>query len=127
MSALHKPMKAEIEARLAAFHSATAAGSSEDAVYALLSLCASLARDTAQRSWTLRFEAEDRDDLMREDEDELVFICLQMPLSQIYPELPGQIEGVLRDAFDDEHFRLEDPEGWADINDEGQGDSEALQ
>ena len=127
MSTLHEPMKATIEEKLVALQTAIDTLDGDGAVYGLLDVCAAVARDAAQRSWTLHYDSEDRDDLMSEAEDALVFEVLQIRFSRIYPELTGQVEGVLRDCFDDEHFRLEDPEGWAEINAEGQDSTGALQ
>ncbi len=116
MSTLHEPTKATIEEKIAALQSALDACDGDAAVYGLLGVCAAMARDAAQRSWTLHYESEDRDDLMSEAEDALVFEVLQIRFSRIYPELTGQVESVLREAFEDEHFRLEDPLGWAEMN-----------
>lgn len=116
MSALHEPLKAEMAARITAAEAAAGAGNGDDAVFAMLDAFAALGRDTAQRSWLVHHEAEDRDERMKEDEDGLVFECLKTRFSEVYPELPGQVEAVLREAFDDEHFRLEDPLGWEEMN-----------
>ena len=127
MSAPHEPMQAKIEDKLVALQSAIDALDGDAAVHGLLDVCAAMARDTAQRSWTVHHQREDRDDLMSEAEDDLVFQVLQIRFSRIYPELTGQVESVLREAFEDEFFRCEDPLGWAEMNDETPGSTGALQ
>ncbi len=127
MSVLHEPMKATVEEKLVVLQSAIDALDGDAAVHGLLDVCAAMARDAAQRSWTLQHDAEDRDDLMSEAEDSLVFEVLQIRFSRIYPELTGQVEAVLREAFEDEFFRCEDPLGWAEMNDETPGSTGALQ
>ena len=119
MSALHFPFKAEIEERMVAVHVAAAAGDGDTAIFCLLDVFAALGRDAAQQAWLQHYDTADRDERMEANEDELVFTCLKSSWSGIYSELPGQIEGVLRETFEDEHFRLEDPIGWAEMNDEG--------
>ena len=119
MTALHQPLKAQIEEKMLAVTIAAQAGDGDGAIFCLLDVFAAIGRDTAQQSWLKHYDAEDRDERMEEDEDELVFQCRRSSWSNIYPELPGQIEGVLRETFQDEHFRLEDPLGWAEMNDEG--------
>ncbi len=109
---LHEPMKALIKERLEAVIAAGAAADLNTAIFSLLDVFDGIGRNVAQVSWTLHYEAKHRDDLMKDDEDLLVFQALQIPLSTIYPELPAQVEGVIRDAFDDEHYRLEDPAAW---------------
>ena len=126
MSALHQPLKARIAEKVTEAGVAAKAGDVDGAIFGLLDAFAAIGRDFAQHSWLKHHEADDRDDRMQEAEDELVFECLKSPWSQIYPELPGQVEGVLRETFEDEHFRLEDPLGWADMNDEGQDATEVL-
>lgn len=127
MSALHLPLAAEIVEKGSAAAAAAEAGNADAAVFALLDVFAALGRYTAQHSWLNHFDADDRDERMEADEDELVFKCLKSSWSRLYPELSGQVEGVLRDAYEDEQFRLEDPAGWADMNSEDVDWSEALQ
>lgn len=124
MSALHLPLKMAIEQSMLAVEAAARAGDANAAVFRLLDVFAAIGRDAAQQAWLEHYDAEERDERMREDEDALVFTCLMAPWSKIYPELPRQIESVLREAYQDEHFRCEDPAGWADINDEGTGQPE---
>ena len=126
MSGLHQPLKAKIAEKIDEANLAAEAGDVNAAIFGLLDMCAALARDVAQSSWLLHYEDEDRDEKMSDVVDDLVFAALQMPLSKIYPELPGQVKSVLLDAFDDEHFRLEDPLGWTEINDDNLEMSEAL-
>ena len=127
MSALHLPLKAVIEEHLLAVEVAAAAGDGAGAIFSLLDVFAAIGRDTAQQSWLKHYDAEDRDDLMEEVENELVFQGLKSSWSKIYPELPRQIESVLRETFQDEHFRLEDPLGWAEMNDDSFGETEVFQ
>ena len=121
MSALNQPLKARIVEKVTEARAAAEAGDVDGAIFGLLDAFAALGRDLAQHSWLKHHDAEDRDDRMQEAEDELVFECLKSSWSQIYPELPGQVEGVLRETFEDEHWRLEDPLGWAEMNDESSG------
>ena len=127
MSVLHEPMKATVEEKLVALQSAIDALDGDAAVHSLLDVCAAMARDAAQRSWTVHHQSEDRDDLMSEAEDDLVFQVLQIRFSRIYPELTGQVEAVLREAFEDEFFRCEDPLGWWEMNDEALASTGASQ
>ena len=127
MSALHLPLKTVIEEHMLAVETAAAAGDGDAAIFSLLDAFAALGRYTAQHSWLQHYDADHRDDLMEEVENELVFMCLKSPWSKIYPELPGQVEGVLRETFEDEHFRLEDPLGWAQMNDDSFGETEVFQ
>ena len=54
---------------------------------------------------------------MEEDENNLVFDVLKLPIvGMIYPEFPAQVVNVLRDSFQDEHLRLEDPLDWEEMN-----------
>jgi hypothetical protein len=118
MSALHLPLKAAIEAHMLAIETAAAAGNGDAAIFSLLDAFAAIGRDTAQQTWLQHYDAEDRDEQMEEVENELVFQSLKASWSKVYPELPGQIESVLRETFEDEHYRLEDPLGWAEMNDD---------
>lgn len=79
---------------------------------------ADIARETARASWTLRQFEDDSDDLMERDLDELARQVMQIPWWLANPDLPFLIDRALRDAFDDEHFKLEDPEGWAEVNED---------
>ena len=124
---INNPLGALVEERLGAVHAATAEGDVNSAVLNLLDAFAAIGRSAAQIAWTLRHEMPDRDDLMQGDEDDLVFQMLQTPLSAIYPELASQAEAVMREAFQDELFRLEHPEGWAVINREMSTSGEARQ
>ncbi len=126
MGALHQPVAAEVSDKLLAVEAAAKAGDGNAAIFRLLDVFAALGRDTAQQAWLKHYDAEDRDDRMEEAEDELVFTCLVAAWSKLYPELPRQIEAVLREAFQDEHFRLEDPLGWAEMNDDSMFGLEAL-
>ena len=125
MGALHQPLAAEIAEKAAAAGAAAEAGDVDAAIFNLLDAFAALGRYTAQHSWLKHHDATDRDDRMEADEDELVFECLKSSWSKMYPELPGQVEGVLRETFEDEHFRLEDPLGWAEMNDDSMFGPEA--
>ena len=113
----NEPLLALVHDRVDAALEAARAGDGSSAVLGLLDAFAALGRHVAQVSWTLRHDDPDRDDLLEEDENDLVFAVMKMPLvGAIYPEFPAQAENVLRDAFQDEHFRLEDPLGWEDMN-----------
>lgn len=127
MSTLHLPLKAVIEQHMLAVETAAHALDVDGAIFRLLDVFAAIGRDTAQQSWLKHYDAEDRDDLMEEVENELVFQGLKSSWSKIYPELPRQIESVLRETFQDEHFRLEDPLGWAEMNDDSFGETEVFQ
>ena len=109
LALVHERVNAAIEA--------AEAGDGNSAVHGLLGAFAALGRHVAQVSWTLRHDDPDRDDLMEEDETDLVLAVMKMPLvAKIYPEFPAQAENVLRETFQDEHFRLEDPLGWEEMN-----------
>lgn len=111
------PLLTLVHERVDAAIEAAQAGDGSSAVHGLLDAFAALGRHVAQVSWTLRHDDPDRDDLMEEDERDLVFAVMKMPIvGAIYPEFPAQAENVLRDAFQDEHFRLEDPLSWEEIN-----------
>ncbi len=114
---LNGPLLAAMRERIADAGVAVMEGDGNNVVFNLLDAFAALGRHVAQVSWTLRHDDPDCDDLMTEDENDLVFTVIKMPIiGMIYPEFSAQVENVLRDTFQDEHFRLEDPLGWEEMN-----------
>ena len=123
---LNGPLLAALRDRIADAGAAAKEGDGTNVVFNLLNAFAALGRHVAQVSWTLRHDDPDCDDLMAEDENDLVFTVIKMPIvSMVYPEFPAQVENVLRDTFQDEHFRLEDPLGWEEMNSDPSSDTEA--
>ena len=114
---VNKPMLTAMHKSLAEANAAAQAGDAETAVYGLLDALNAIARHTAQVSWTLLHDDPDRDERMEDAETDLIFSVLKMPvISKLYPEFPAQAENVIRDAFEDEHLRLEDPLDWEEMN-----------
>ena len=124
MSTLNRSLKTTIEEKMLAVKIAAQAGDVDTAIFCLLDVFAALGRDAAQKAWLAHHDDEDSDEQMEEAENELVFTCLKSSWSGIYAELPGQIEWVLREAFQDEFLRCEDPVDWAEMNDWGLDDLE---
>ena len=124
MSTLNLSLKTAIEESMLAVEAAAQAGDADGAIFRLLDVFAALGRDAAQRAWLAHHDDEERDERMDEFVNELVFQALKSPWSQLYGELPSQIEWVLREAFQDEFLRCEDPVDWAEMNDWGPGQPE---
>ena len=114
---VNKPMLTAMHESIAEAYAAAQSGDAGTAIYGLLDAFNAMARHLAQVSWTLLHNDPDRDEHMEEAEDDLVFSVLKMPIiRKLYPEFRAQAENVIRDAFQDEHLRLEDPLDWEEMN-----------
>ena len=84
---LNGPLLAALRESIADAGAAAKEGDGTNVVFNLLDAFAALGRHVAQVSWTLRHDDPDCDDLMAEDENDLVFTVIKMPIvSMVYPE-----------------------------------------